>query len=65
VVPGLPHKGALGDVMLLIIAIVGTTVAPWQLFFSRAMSSTSASPRACAMKALIWCWASCWCWWAA
>jgi hypothetical protein len=35
VVPGLPYKGALGDVMLLIIAIVGTTVAPWQLFFQQ------------------------------
>ena len=34
VVPHLPH-GRLGDVMLLIIAIVGTTVAPWQLFFQQ------------------------------
>src|SRR5579872_7521918 len=32
-VPGLPQGGELSDVMLLIIAIVGTTVAPWQLFF--------------------------------
>ena len=30
VVPQLPAGGRLGDVMLLIIAIVGTTVAPWQ-----------------------------------
>lgn len=35
VTPQLPHNGALGDVMLLIIAIVGTTVAPWQLFFQQ------------------------------
>ena len=33
-VPGMP-KGSLSDVMLLIIAIVGTTVAPWQLFFQQ------------------------------
>jgi NRAMP (natural resistance-associated macrophage protein)-like metal ion transporter len=35
VVPGLPRGGRLSDVMLLIIAIVGTTVAPWQLFFQQ------------------------------
>jgi NRAMP (natural resistance-associated macrophage protein)-like metal ion transporter len=35
VVPSLPHGGKLGDFMLLIIAIVGTTVAPWQLFFQQ------------------------------
>ncbi len=35
VVPGLPKGGKLTDVMLLIIAIVGTTVAPWQLFFQQ------------------------------
>ncbi|WP_232833997.1 MULTISPECIES: NRAMP family divalent metal transporter [unclassified Sphingomonas] len=35
VVPGLPKQGQLSDVMLLIIAIVGTTVAPWQLFFQQ------------------------------
>ncbi len=34
VVPSLPH-GQLPTVMLLIIAIVGTTVAPWQLFFQQ------------------------------
>jgi NRAMP (natural resistance-associated macrophage protein)-like metal ion transporter len=34
VVPRLPH-GRLSDIMLLIIAIVGTTVAPWQLFFQQ------------------------------
>ena len=35
VVPQLPEGGKLGDVMLLVIAIVGTTVAPWQLFFQQ------------------------------
>jgi Mn2+/Fe2+ NRAMP family transporter len=34
-VPKLPATGELTDVMLLIIAIVGTTVAPWQLFFQQ------------------------------
>src|SRR6202048_4723641 len=33
--PRLPHDGSLNEVMLLIIAIVGTTVAPWQLFFQQ------------------------------
>ncbi|WP_412537842.1 NRAMP family divalent metal transporter [Longispora sp. K20-0274] len=33
-VPGLPHDN-LATVMLLIIAVVGTTVAPWQLFFQQ------------------------------
>ena len=35
VVPGLPGGAALSTVMLLIIGIVGTTVAPWQLFFQQ------------------------------
>jgi Mn2+/Fe2+ NRAMP family transporter len=35
VVPTIPGKGNLADVMLLVIAIVGTTVAPWQLFFQQ------------------------------
>ncbi len=34
-VPGLPHGAHLSTVMLLLIAIVGTTVAPWQLFFQQ------------------------------
>jgi NRAMP (natural resistance-associated macrophage protein)-like metal ion transporter len=34
-VPQLPRGGRLSEVMLLIIAIVGTTVAPWQLFFQQ------------------------------
>ena len=35
VVPGMPPGAELSTVMLLIIAIVGTTVAPWQLFFQQ------------------------------
>ena len=34
-VPTLPATGRLSDVMLLAIGIVGTTVAPWQLFFQQ------------------------------
>jgi Mn2+/Fe2+ NRAMP family transporter len=34
-VPKLPEHSSLNEVMLLIIAIVGTTVAPWQLFFQQ------------------------------
>jgi Mn2+/Fe2+ NRAMP family transporter len=34
-VPQLPAGGKLNEVMLLIIAIVGTTIAPWQLFFQQ------------------------------
>jgi NRAMP (natural resistance-associated macrophage protein)-like metal ion transporter len=35
-VPGLPGgTGQLATVMLLVIGIVGTTVAPWQLFFQQ------------------------------
>jgi Mn2+/Fe2+ NRAMP family transporter len=34
-VPQMPAAGKLSDVMLLIIGIVGTTVAPWQLFFQQ------------------------------
>jgi Mn2+/Fe2+ NRAMP family transporter len=34
-VPKMPADGKLSEVMLLIIAIVGTTVAPWQLFFQQ------------------------------
>ncbi len=34
VVPQMP-QGRLSDVMLLVIAIVGTTIAPWQLFFQQ------------------------------
>ncbi|QNK79404.1 NRAMP family divalent metal transporter [Nakamurella sp. PAMC28650] len=34
-VPGMPGGASLSTVMLLIIGIVGTTVAPWQLFFQQ------------------------------
>ena len=34
-VPHMPRGSKLSEVMLLIIAIVGTTVAPWQLFFQQ------------------------------
>lgn len=34
-VPQLPTDGKANEVILLIIAIVGTTVAPWQLFFQQ------------------------------
>ncbi len=35
VVPQIPATGKLSDVMLLVIGLVGTTVAPWQLFFQQ------------------------------
>jgi NRAMP (natural resistance-associated macrophage protein)-like metal ion transporter len=35
VVPHLPQGAHMNEVMLLVIAIVGTTVAPWQLFFQQ------------------------------
>jgi len=34
-IPGMPPNSKLSEVMLLIIAIVGTTIAPWQLFFQQ------------------------------
>ena len=34
-VPTWPKDSKLSDVMLLVIGIVGTTVAPWQLFFQQ------------------------------
>ena len=34
-VPSWPKGSKLSDVMLLVIGIVGTTVAPWQLFFQQ------------------------------
>jgi Mn2+/Fe2+ NRAMP family transporter len=34
-VPKMPEGGKLSEVMLLVVAIVGTTVAPWQLFFQQ------------------------------
>jgi Mn2+/Fe2+ NRAMP family transporter len=35
VIPQFPEGAKLSEVMLLVIAIVGTTVAPWQLFFQQ------------------------------
>jgi Mn2+/Fe2+ NRAMP family transporter len=35
VVPGLPAGGITSSLMFLVIAIVGTTIAPWQLFFQQ------------------------------
>ena len=34
-VPGLPASSDTSGVLLLVVAIVGTTVAPWQLFFQQ------------------------------
>lgn len=34
-VPNLPRGGITGSLVFLIIAIVGTTIAPWQLFFQQ------------------------------
>lgn len=34
-VPSWPAHSKLSDVMLLVIGIVGTTIAPWQLFFQQ------------------------------
>ena len=34
-IPGFPPGAELSTVTLLIIGIVGTTVAPWQLFFQQ------------------------------
>ena len=35
VVPQVPSGGITGDLIFLVIAIVGTTIAPWQLFFQQ------------------------------
>jgi Mn2+/Fe2+ NRAMP family transporter len=34
-VPGIPAGGITAGLMFLVIAIVGTTIAPWQLFFQQ------------------------------
>lgn len=34
-IPQMPKDAKLSEVLLLIIAVVGTTVAPWQLFFQQ------------------------------
>jgi Mn2+/Fe2+ NRAMP family transporter len=33
--PGIPAGGLTGNLVFLVVAIVGTTVAPWQLFFQQ------------------------------
>jgi Mn2+/Fe2+ NRAMP family transporter len=45
VVPQFPEGGALTEVMLLIIAIVGTTIAPWQLFQQSYIVDKRITPR--------------------
>lgn len=35
VVPSLPAGGLTGQLLFVVIAIVGTTIAPWQLFFQQ------------------------------
>ncbi len=34
-VPSIPRGGLTGDLVFLVVAIVGTTIAPWQLFFQQ------------------------------
>jgi Mn2+/Fe2+ NRAMP family transporter len=34
-VPNVPKQGMSSDLMFLVMAIVGTTIAPWQLFFQQ------------------------------
>jgi Mn2+/Fe2+ NRAMP family transporter len=34
-IPGMPPGGLTPDLIFLVVAIVGTTVAPWQLFFQQ------------------------------
>ena len=36
-VPNLPKGGITSDLIFMVIAIVGTTVAPWQLFFQQSI----------------------------
>ena len=35
IIPGMPENADLSKVVLLIIGIIGTTIAPWQLFFQQ------------------------------
>lgn len=35
IVPGIPEGGITAGLVFLVIAIVGTTIAPWQLFFQQ------------------------------
>jgi Mn2+/Fe2+ NRAMP family transporter len=34
-IPSIPHGGITSSLMFMVIAIVGTTIAPWQLFFQQ------------------------------
>ncbi len=38
-VPGIPAGGLTSDLVFLVIAIVGTTIAPWQLFFQQSCTA--------------------------
>ena len=56
----LPGEAKLSDVMLLVIAIVGTTVAPWQLFFQQSyVIDKRITPRFMPTRRLTWGSASC------
>ena len=35
VVPSMPRGGMTGDLVFFLVAIVGTTIAPWQMFFQQ------------------------------
>jgi Mn2+/Fe2+ NRAMP family transporter len=53
-IPGLP-EGRLSDVMLMIVGLVGTTVAPWQLFFQQSYVVDNGSRLASSpMSAHLW-----------
>jgi len=39
VVPSIPHGGVTANLMFIVIAIVGTTIAPWQLFFQQSCTA--------------------------
>ncbi len=34
-IPGMPPGGLTSDLVFLVIAVIGTTIAPWQLFFQQ------------------------------
>jgi len=52
VVSQIPAHSKLSEIMLLIIAIVGTTVAPWQLFFQQSyVVDKRITPRFMALRA--------------
>jgi Mn2+/Fe2+ NRAMP family transporter len=35
IIPSVPQEGLTSDLVFLVIAIIGTTIAPWQLFFQQ------------------------------